>query len=171
MGRRGRAVGGACTARAAGLFGSFTQLGSPAGTLLATSVFSRSATSPDKPHSTFGRRIPFPLSVFLVAIGLFVRLKLPGAEIFSRLTRREELARLPIVEVLRTDSRNVVITTGLRLAQVGLLVLLTMYSVTYLQDSSGKGGWVGLIAVLISSALGFVSTPGRTISTGSIWPT
>lgn len=143
-----------------GLFGSFTQLGSPAGMLLATSVFflARKVTGPA--FLTYGWRIPFLLSVFLVGIGLFVRLKLTDAEIFERLKRRDELARLPIVEVLRTDSRNVVITTGLRLSQIGLFVLLTTYSLTYLQDSFGKGSAVGLIAVLVSSALGLLSTPG-----------
>lgn len=143
-----------------GLFGSFTQLGSPAGMLLATSVFffARKATGPA--FLTYGWRIPFLLSVFLVGIGLFVRLKLTDAEIFERLKRRDELARLPIVEVLRTDSRNVLITTGLRLAQIALFVLLTTYSLTYLQDSFGKGNAVGLIAVLLSSAIGLLSTPG-----------
>lgn len=143
-----------------GLFGSFTQLGSPAGMLLATSVFflARKVTGPA--FLTYGWRIPFLLSVFLVGIGLFVRLKLTDAEIFERLKRRDELARLPIVEVLRTDSRNVVITTGLRLSQIGLFVLLTTYSLSYLQDSFGKGSTVGLIAVLVSSALGLLSTPG-----------
>ncbi|WP_205869367.1 MFS transporter [Mycobacterium colombiense] len=143
-----------------GFFGSFTQLGSPAGMLLATSVFFlvRKVTGPT--FLTYGWRIPFLLSVFLVGIGLFVRLKLTDAEIFERLKRRDELARLPIVEVLRTDSRNVVITTGLRLSQIGLFVLLTTYSLSYLQDSFGRGSAVGLIAVLVSSALGLLSTPG-----------
>ncbi|GAB1811668.1 MFS transporter [Mycobacterium sp. MUNTM1] len=144
-----------------GLFGSFTQLGSPAGMLLATSVFflARRATGPTA-FLAYGWRIPFLLSVFLVGIGLFVRLRLTDAEIFDRVKARGELARLPIVEVLRTDSRNVAITTGLRLSQIGLFVLLTTYSLTYLQDSFGKGSSVGLIAVLVSSALGFLSTPG-----------
>lgn len=144
-----------------GLFGSFTQLGSPAGMLLATSVFflARKATGPAA-FLAYGWRITFLLSVFLVGIGLFVRLRLTDAEIFERANARDELARLPIVEVLRTDSRNVAITTGLRLSQIGLFVLLTTYSLTYLQDSFGKGSSVGLIAVLVSSALGFLSTPG-----------
>ncbi|AAS05775.1 hypothetical protein MAP_3227c [Mycobacterium avium subsp. paratuberculosis K-10] len=144
-----------------GLFGSFTQLGSPAGMLLATSVFFgvRKATGPAA-FLGFGWRIPFLLSIFLVAVGLFVRLRLTDAEVFDRLRSRDELARLPIVQVLRTDARNVVITTGLRLSQIGLFVLLTTYSLSYLQDSFGKGSGVGLVAVLISSALGFLSTPG-----------
>jgi MFS family permease len=150
-----------------GLFGSFTQLGSPAGMLLATSVFSltRKATGAAA-FLAFGWRIPFLLSVFLVLIGLLVRLRLTDAEVFNRLKHRDELARLPVLEVLRTAPRSVLITTGLRISQVGLFVLLTTYSLTYLQDLFGKGSsgsgkaGVGLIAVLISSAVGLVSTPG-----------
>jgi MFS family permease len=99
-------------------------------------------------------------SVLLVLIGLLVRLRLSDAEVFDRLKQSDELARLPVLEALRTQSRNVLITTGLRLSQIALFVLLTTYSLTYLQDSFGKGNGVGLIAVLLSSALGLVSTPG-----------
>ena len=144
-----------------GLFGSFTQLGSPAGMLLATSVFylTRKFTGAAA-FLAFGWRIPFLLSVVLVAIGLFVRLRLTDAETFERVRKNDEVARLPVLEVLRNQPRNVLITTGLRLSQIALFVLLTTYSLTYLQESFGKGSGVGLIAVLISSALGFVSTPG-----------
>jgi MFS family permease len=144
-----------------GLFGSFTQLGSPAGMLLATSVFylTRKACG-GAAFLSFGWRIPFLLSAILVAIGLFIRLRLTDAAVFGRLKQRDELAQLPILEVLRGQPRNVLITTGLRISQIALFVLLTTYSLTYLQDSFGKGSGVGLIAVLISSALGLVSTPG-----------
>jgi MFS transporter, MHS family, shikimate and dehydroshikimate transport protein len=143
-----------------GLFGSFTQLGSPAGMLLATSVFfvTRKATGPAA-FLAYGWRIPFLLSVILVAIGLFVRLRLDDAEVFDRLKQNDEVARLPVVEVLRTQPRNVLITKGLRLSQIALFVLLTTYSLTYLQEFFCKGSGVGLLAVLISSALGLISTP------------
>jgi MFS transporter, MHS family, shikimate and dehydroshikimate transport protein len=144
-----------------GLFGSFTQLGSPAGMLLATSAFFliRSLTGA-RAFLAFGWRIPFLLSLVLVAVGLVIRLRLADAQVFDRLKQHGELARLPVLEVLRTDSRNVLITTGLRLSQIALFVLLTTYSLTYLQDSFGKGNSVGLVAVLISSAVGLLSTPG-----------
>jgi MFS transporter, MHS family, shikimate and dehydroshikimate transport protein len=144
-----------------GLFGSFTQLGSPAGMLLATSVFYlvRKIIGPSA-FLAFGWRIPFLLSLVLVVIGFLIRVRLVDAEIFDRLKQRDELARLPVLEVLRSQPRNVLITTGLRISQVALFVLLTTYSLTYLQDSFGKGSSLGLIAVLISSAIGLVSTPG-----------
>ncbi len=147
-----------------GLFGSFTQLGSPAGMLLATSIFylTRTATGPAG-FLAYGWRIPFLLSVILVLIGLFVRLRLADAEVFDRLRRNDEIVRLPVLEVLRAQPRNVLLTTGLRLSQIALFVLLTTYSLTYLQDLFGKGSdkaGIGLVAVLISSALGLLSTPG-----------
>ncbi|HEY3996917.1 MAG TPA: MFS transporter [Mycobacterium sp.] len=144
-----------------GLFGSFTQLGSPAGMLLATSIFyaTRTITGPSA-FLAYGWRIPFLLSAVLVVFGLFLRLRLTDAEVFDRLKDDDELVRLPVLEVLRRQPRSVLITTGLRFSQIGLFVLLTTYSLTYLQDSFGKGSGIGLIAVSISSAVGFVSTPG-----------
>ncbi|WP_280369947.1 MFS transporter [Nocardia wallacei] len=143
-----------------GLYGSFTQLGSPAGMLLATAVFYlvRAVTGEDA-FLDAGWRIPFLLSAVLVIVGLLIRVRLTDAEIFGRLRERGDIARLPVVEVLRTQPRNVLLTVGLRLSQISLFVLLTTYSLSYLQDEFGKGSSVGLVAVLISSALGLVSTP------------
>ncbi|UNC03083.1 MHS family MFS transporter [Mycolicibacterium boenickei] len=142
-----------------GLFGSFTQLGSPAGMLLSTAVFylTRSATGPDA-FLDYGWRIPFLLSAVLVVVGLVIRLRLTDAEMFTQVRDRGEVARLPVLEVLRTQPRNVLITTGLRFSQIALFVLLTTYSLTYLQDSAA-GSQVGLTAVLIASAVGLISTP------------
>ncbi|WP_280436174.1 MFS transporter [Nocardia carnea] len=143
-----------------GWYGSFTQLGSPAGMLLATGVFYVvRAVSGEQAFLDGAWRIPFLLSVVLVIIGLLIRLRLTDAQIFDRLRERDEVARLPVVEVLRTQPRNVLLTTGLRLSQIGLFVLLTTYSLTYIQDEFGKDSQVGLVGVLIASALGLLSTP------------
>jgi len=143
-----------------GLFGSFTQLGSPVGMLLATGVFAavRFALGEDA-FLAGGWRIPFLLSVVLVVIGLLVRLRLTDAEAFGRLRERGEVARLPVLEVLRTQPRSVVLTTGLRLSQIALFVLLTTYSLTYLENEFGADDNTGLVAVLIASALGVLTTP------------
>ncbi|ORA33959.1 MFS transporter [Mycobacterium aquaticum] len=142
-----------------GLFGSFTQLGSPAGMLLSTGVFyaTRTITGPDA-FLSYGWRIPFLLSAVLVVIGLVIRLRITDAEVFTRVRDRGEVVRLPVLEVLRTQPRNVLITTGLRFSQIALFVLLTTYSLTYLADSEA-GSQVGLTAVLIASAIGLISTP------------
>jgi MHS family shikimate/dehydroshikimate transporter-like MFS transporter len=143
-----------------GLFGSFTQLGSSAGMLLATGVYAAvRGIVGDDVFLAWAWRVPFLLSFVLVVVGLVVRLRLADAEVFTELKRRNEIARLPVLEVLRGQPREVLLTTGLRLSQIALFVLLTTYSLTYLQDVFGKRSQVGLIAVLVSSALGLISTP------------
>ncbi|UIJ62121.1 MHS family MFS transporter [Amycolatopsis acidiphila] len=143
-----------------GLFGSFTQLGSPAGMLLATGVYyAVRSLAGDDAFLSWAWRLPFLLSIVLVVIGLVVRLRLEDAPEFQAVKQRNEVARLPVVEVLRTQPKNVLLTTGLRLSQIGLFVLLTTYSLTYLQGTFGKQSQVGLVAVMVSSALGLITTP------------
>ncbi len=143
-----------------GLFGSFTQLGSSAGMLLATGVYYLVRTlAGDDVFLSWAWRVPFLLSLVLVVVGLVIRLRLTDAPVFAELRACGETARLPVVEVLRTQPRNVALTTGLRLSQIALFVLLTTYSLTYLQTTFGKDSSVGLVAVMVASAAGLVSTP------------
>ncbi|WP_236623184.1 MFS transporter [Saccharopolyspora rectivirgula] len=143
-----------------GLYSSFTQLGSPAGMLLATGVFYAVRSSAgEEAFLAWAWRIPFLLSIGLVVLGLVVRLKLVDAAGFRELKERGEIARFPVLEVLRSQPRNVLLTIGLRLSQIALFVLLTTYSLTYLETNFEQGDQAGLVAVMVSSALGLCTTP------------
>ena len=59
-----------------GFHGSWPQMGVPGGLLLSTAVFSNlSSSMPDATFLAWGWRIPFLISAVLVAVGLFVRLR------------------------------------------------------------------------------------------------
>ena len=143
-----------------GWFGSFTQIGSPAGMLLATGSFFlvRSVTDAEQ-FLAWGWRLPFLASVVLVAVGLAVRLRIADAPEFRALRERGAVARLPVLEVLRTAPRPVLLTTGLRLSQIALYTLLTTYGLTYVAEKLGTDSGAGLLAVLVASAVGIATTP------------
>ncbi|WP_143219097.1 MFS transporter [Actinokineospora bangkokensis] len=142
-----------------GWFGAFTQIGSPAGMLLATGVFWLVRVSAgNEAFLAWAWRIPFLLSVVLVGVGLAVRLRLHDAPEFQRLRSRGEVARLPVLDVLRAAPGPVLLTTGLRLSQIGLYVLLTTYGLTYIANNLGADSDAGLIAVVVSSALSIPTT-------------
>jgi MFS transporter, MHS family, shikimate and dehydroshikimate transport protein len=146
--------------RRRGFFGSFTQLGSPAGMLLATgSLFGVRVIAGDEAFLAWAWRLPFVASIVLVGVGLFIRLRIQDAPGFRALRERGDVARLPVVEVLRAAPRDVVLTTGLRLSQIALFVLLTTYGLTYIAGELGKASSAGLLAVVITSALGLATTP------------
>lgn len=142
-----------------GLFGSFTQVGSSAGMLLATGAFAISqAVFSAEQFSAFGWRIPFLLSAVLVAVGLYIRLGVEDAPEFRQLQSQNKVERSPVREVLRNHPRAVLVTIGLRLGQIGLYVLLTVYVIGYLAERRGDNS-SALTSILIVSAVGLAGGP------------
>ena len=146
-------------ARKRGLFGSFTQIGSAAGMLLATSSFFLvQSLMSDEAFESFGWRIPFLASALLVALGLWIRLGVSDAPEFQELKDSGKVAKAPLREVLTAHPRVLLITIGLRLAQNSVLYLITVYMLSYLSDNRGDST-SGVMAVMIASAVGLVTGP------------
>lgn len=146
-------------ARSRGFFGSFTQIGSAAGMLLATGAFflvQRLTT--DEQFQAFGWRIPFLASALLVALGLWIRLGVSDAPEFQQLKDSGKVADKPLSDVITKHPRVLLITIGLRLAQNSVYYLITVYMLTYLTDNRGNST-AGVTAVMIASAVGLVSGP------------
>src|SRR6185436_11564600 len=108
-----------------GLFGSVVALGLPAGIVLSNLVFIivTSLLSPEQ-FASWGWRIPFIASVILVALGLFVRLSIAESPVFADVVRSGNSRRMPIVDVLRTDARTVLLAAGSYIGISGLGYLL-----------------------------------------------
>ena len=146
-------------ARKRGLFGSFTQIGSAAGMLLATSSFFLvQSLMSDEAFESFGWRIPFLASALLVALGLWIRLGVSDAPEFQELKDSGKVAKAPLREVLTAHPRVLLITIGLRLAQNSVFYLITVYMLSYLSDNRGDST-SGVTAVMIASAVGLVTGP------------
>ncbi|MDQ1597850.1 MAG: hypothetical protein QOI70_1274 [Microbacteriaceae bacterium] len=147
--------------RLRGFFGSFTQVGSAFGLLLASGAFATTqALMSSSQFQSFGWRIPFLLSALLVAIGLYIRLGVEDAPEFKRLKAEDRVASNPIKEVLLHHRRALFVTIGLRLVQPALFVILTVYILSYLTTRRGvPASAAGLAAILIAAALGLVSGP------------
>lgn len=146
-------------ARHRGFFGSFTQIGSSAGMLLATGAFFivQNVLSAEQ-FAAFGWRIPFLLSALLVALGLWIRLGVSDAPEFLEHQASGKVEKAPLKVLLTHHRRPLLVTIGLRLAQNAVYYLVTVYMLTYLRDERGDSS-SGVTAVMIASAIGLVSTP------------
>lgn len=142
-----------------GFFGSFTQVGSAAGMLLATGSFALvQALTTTEQFQAFGWRIPFLASAVLVVVGIIIRSGISDAPAFRALKESDRIEPAPLREVLRSHRRALLVTIGLRLAQPGLFAILAIYLISYLEhrrDDSTSG----VTAVLIGSAIGLLSGP------------
>lgn len=142
-----------------GLFGSFTQVGSAAGMLLATAAYAltQAFLTADQ-FQAFGWRIPFLLSGVLVVVGLWIRLGVTDADEFTAIKEEARIVKRPVVRVLREHPRGILVTIGMRLVQPAIYTLMTVYILGYLKDRR-HDTTSGLAAILIVSAIGLLSGP------------
>src|SRR2546421_2706076 len=96
-----------------GYFGSWPQAGSGIGFLLSALLLSIISASFSKAaFLSIGWRIPFLLSIVLIAVGLIIRLSIAETPDFKRVKETHTIARAPVIEVLRKDFKNVFLEAG-----------------------------------------------------------
>ncbi|CCE04791.1 conserved membrane hypothetical protein [Bradyrhizobium sp. STM 3843] len=82
-------------------FTSWTLTGTQAGAILATLVFIPVSTLPEAQLLSWGWRIPFLLSFVVLVVAYLVRRTMPETPAFSEIKTRNEVARFPVVALLR----------------------------------------------------------------------
>jgi MFS transporter, MHS family, shikimate and dehydroshikimate transport protein len=143
-----------------GFFGSWPQMGVPIGLLLSTAVFDVvSSALSEQQFSTWGWRVPFLLSIVLVGVGLFIRLRILESPAFARVKETGTEARVPILDVLRTHPKNVLLAMGMRMADNGLFYVFTVFVLDYAVAELGLPKSTILNGVLIAAAIYIFTTP------------
>jgi MFS family permease len=110
-----------------GFLGSWPQFGIPAG--LALSYGALQLFINVDPY--WGWRIPFLLSVLLVGVGLYIRLGILETPIFSRLLEERRIVRVPVLEVLVRQPREVILSCLIRTGEQAPGYLFTTFVLTY----------------------------------------
>ncbi|MCL6438797.1 MAG: MHS family MFS transporter [Rubrobacteraceae bacterium] len=117
--------------RRRGLMGSWAQMGVPVGLFLSTVVFSITLALTGDNFQSWGWRIPFLLSVVLIGVGLFVRLKIVETPAFSRVLESRQTARMPVAEVLKSNWREVILSALIRMAEQAPFYIFTSFVLAY----------------------------------------
>jgi MFS family permease len=100
-----------------GYVASWPQFGVPAGLFLANlAVLGFSALSADQ-FLTWGWRVPFALSIVLVAIGLYIRLRILETPTFARLVAEKRIERMPALEVIKRQPMQIILSALARMAE------------------------------------------------------
>jgi len=142
-----------------GFRASWVQAGVPIGLLLATGVFSIFAALPEAQFISWGWRVPFLLGIFLMGVGLFIRLHVLESPVFEKAKAGGAEAKLPIVEVIRRHPRNVLLAMGARFAENAFFYIFTVFVLSYATLQLGLEKSTVLNGVLIGSAVQFLVIP------------
>jgi len=121
-------------------YAMFPQLGAPIGFILSAGLFlilRESMTDGD--FLNFGWRIPFLISIVLVAVGLYVRLKITETPEFQRAIEKEERVSVPIAVIFRSHLRSLILGTIIAVATFVLFYLMTAFTLSWGTRPPGNG--------------------------------
>jgi metabolite-proton symporter len=144
-----------------GFWASWPQAGVAAGSLLSAGVLALLAAIQDEADFlAWGWRIPFLISVLLVAVGWYIRNKVSESATYENAIAEEGAPpKLPALEVFRERPRAVVLGAGLRIGENISYYILTVFSLTFLVDVAAESRSLALNALLIGAAVQFFAIP------------
>jgi MFS family permease len=142
-----------------GFITSWPQFGGPAGLFLANlAVLAFSQMSGDA-FLSWGWRIPFALSIVLVGIGLWIRLRILETPVFGRLVAERKIERTPIIEVCKKQPGTILLTALARLSEQAPFYVFTAFIFAYGTGVLHVSRDLLLTAVLCATLLSAVTIP------------
>jgi MFS family permease len=142
-----------------GLVASWPQFGVPCGLLLSTlAVTIFSAWSGDQ-FVVWGWRIPFALSIILVGVGLWIRLGILETPVFQRLLDEDKVEKAPILEVIKKQPREIILSALLRMSEQAPFYVFTAFVFAYTVGTLHMSRNFILSAVMVAACVSFITIP------------
>jgi MFS family permease len=142
-----------------GLFASWPQFGVPLGLLLSTGIVGVMSAWTGPNFLVWGWRVPFLLSVVLIGIGLYVRLRVLESPEFARAKAEQTVLKAPVAEVIRTQWREIVVSAFVRLSEQAPFYLFVTFVLTYTTQQLKMPRGQVLNYTMIAAALGLFTIP------------
>jgi MFS family permease len=142
-----------------GFITSWPQWGAPAGLFIANiMVIVFSALSGDK-FLVWGWRVPFWISIVMVAVGMWIRLGLLETPVFQRILDRQEMSRAPVIEVFLKQPKEIVLTALCRMGEQGPFYIFVAFVFTYGTTILHSSRDFLLFGVLCATATSVITQP------------
>ena len=142
-----------------GYYGSWPQIGVPAGLVISTAVFALFSRLPEEQFLSWGWRIPFLLSALLVIVGLMIRVRILETPAFTKVKEESREARQPVIELLKTYPKQVLLAMGARFGENGAFYIYSVFVLTYATQHVKMPQQVVLNAMLIGAGLELMAIP------------
>ena len=147
--------------RRRGLMGSWPQLGVAIGLILSTGLMTLfNSVAGKQGFVSWGWRVPFLLSLVLVVIGLYIRLRILETPMFARIVEQKTVARTPVWDVIRRHPKPILLSALVRMSEQMPFYVITAFVLSYLTDD--KHGYTRnfvLIGTLIAAGVEFFLVP------------
>lgn len=142
-----------------GFFAALPFVGIQIGTLLGAGTFALLGLARPEVLEGWLWRVPFLASVLLIAVAIYIRLKLKETPVFQELEKHKNVTKNPLGVLWRSSKKNVLIGIGLRMGENGNS---TIYSTLLVGFMAAKGGifegdkFIGPVGLLIAAGFSAV---------------
>lgn len=138
-------------------YGSWPQLGVPLGLMLSTAAFTAFSSLREERFLAWGWRIPFLLSIILVLVGMFIRMRVLESPAFARVKEHRAELKFPLLDVLRRYPKTAILVVAMNMVNlVGFYVGVT-FTPSYVTARFGLARNVVLIGLFLAGAAEFIS--------------
>lgn len=134
-----------------GLMGSFHQMGTPAGLLVSTGVFSLMQLLPEDEFMSWGWRVPFLLSGVFVVGAFLIRRALPETPAFT--TDKDAVRSIPLLSLVRESWRNLLLGIGARMADAVTYNIINVFAISFVTLYLDLPSTLILVGFTISAAV------------------
>ena len=142
-----------------GFIASWPQFGVPCGLFLANLAVLAFSQMSGEQFLAWGWRVPFLLSLILVALGLYIRLGIFETPVFAKLLAERKIERTPILEVIKRHPKEILLSAFARMAEQAPFYIFTAFIFAYGTGTLQVSRDFLLTAVLAASVVSFFSIP------------
>ena len=134
-----------------GFYTSFAQMGVQIGLLSGTIVFLLVGRLSDDDLESWGWRVPFLVSFLMIAVAVYVRLRVEESPVFKRMQETHEVVKMPVREAVVRYPRNMLIGVGGHIADTAVIYLFATFSVNYVTGTLDLSRTTALTGVVLFS--------------------
>ncbi|MDN3428591.1 MFS transporter [Microbacterium sp. APC 3898] len=142
-----------------GFFGSIPQMGVTIGMVMGTLALYIMTLLPEAAFMSWGWRVPFILSAFLVVFGLWIRKGIDETPEFKAVQASGEIPKVPIVETLKYHWREVLIAIGAKVVETAPFYIFGTFVVSYATTNLEFSRTATLAAVMIATVITTILIP------------
>jgi MFS family permease len=142
-----------------GFIASWPQFGAPAGLLLANLAVLAFSTLSGNQFVVWGWRIPFLLSIVMVAVGLYIRLGILETPVFQRLLAENRIEQAPVLEVIKRQPKEIILSALARTAEQGPAFIYLAFVFAYGMQVLDTPRNFLLVSLIAASMVSFFTVP------------
>ncbi|GAA3590599.1 MFS transporter [Nonomuraea rosea] len=134
-----------------GLSTSLVHIGTPAGVLLPVGLVTLlDVALPEGAYESWAWRLPFLLSIVLIAVGFYIRLHLSESPEFVKMRAERDVQTVPVKELFGKHVGNVALSILAKIAESGLFNVYYVVAIAFVTTELGLPRGPVLLAVLIA---------------------